>query len=76
MSKFNPMDRQPSKKGAVLNILGGLVMLIMGIVYGLPEMGLGFGLIWIAIFAFYTVYQILILIGLIKMDRDNQSGGE
>lgn len=69
MSKFNPMSRQPSKKGAVLNALGGLVMLIAGILYGLPELGLAFGIIWIAIFAFYTVYQVLVLIGLVKLEK-------
>lgn len=70
MSKFNPMNRQPSKKGAALNALGGLVMLIVGILYGLPELGLAFGIIWIAIFAFYTVYQILVIIGLVKLEKD------
>lgn len=69
MKKIKVMGGEPTKKGSVLNALGGLVMTILGITIGLPEMGTAFGIIWIAIFAFYTVYQVLVLIGLIKTDK-------
>ena len=69
MKKIKAFGGEPTKKGAVLNGLGGLIMLLVGIFYGLPEMGLTFGIIWIAIFGFYTVYQVMVLIGLVKTKK-------
>lgn len=69
MKKISFGKREPTKSGAVLNALGGAVMAYVGAAYGIPELGLAIGLIWTILFGAYAVYQIFVLIGLMKMDK-------
>ena len=66
MKKIKAIGGEPTKKGAILNAIAAFFMAVMGIVVGIPEVGLTIALIWTVIFAAYGVYQILIFIGLTK----------
>lgn len=65
MSKFS-FKQEPSKNSYILNALGGAVMTGTGALYGISELGLVLGIIWIALFGIYTVVQIVGLIKLLK----------
>ena len=68
MKKITAIGGEPSRKGSILNIIGGIIMMIAGVL-GISEMGTWIGIGWILVFAIFTVYNVLVLIGLIKTGK-------